>query len=134
LIKTIRKYLARNHSKQANWFAEKTIEFIHKEIKGSFSLIKGIRAYYNPQTQSCILKIEFDTKAVLHIDTQFLYVLHNYQTGQMENCGLNFEKAISDDGKSISWIQDNKLLVFNPDNETMSILTNKLNKTNGSKE
>jgi hypothetical protein len=130
MLGVINKYLKPKHPEQANWFVKKTINVIYDELKTKPDFIDTICAYYNHESQSSILKLKFDKKIITDQGNPFLYMLLDYQSSEMKYYGRNFEQHISDNTGSITWIQNNKILVFYPDNETMALLAHQLTKEN----
>ena len=128
MFAVINKYLKPKHPVQAKWFAEQTVRVIYDKFKTHPDRISQICVFYNREIKCCIVRYFFDENLATLIENKYLYVLFDYHTGEMAHYGNRFENGISDNGRTITWIQNNKVLVFYPDNETMSLLPAQLHK------
>lgn len=104
---------------QAEWFAKFTKFVLYEKINARKEYISAIKAFYNSASKSCILRITLDKKYSLGNDGRPLYIMLDYRSKEMTHSGINFEKSISDNDKTVQWIQNNEVLVFYPDNVIM---------------
>lgn len=126
MISAITKYLKVKNTDHAEWFATKTLQFIHRDLRANISYIQSIKAFYNADVKSCIVKLKFELRHVVDQEHPFLYILLDSNTHELEQYGQSLEQRISDNKKSITWIKNNKVLVFYPNDTIMSLLTKKL--------
>jgi hypothetical protein len=101
------------------------LQIIYKDLKSRKEHISLLKVFYSTEIQSCIIKLKFD-KTIVLCEHEALYLMLDFKTKEMKHYGWRFEQSISDNEASIRWIQNNKVLVFYPDNSVMSLLSNML--------
>lgn len=111
---------------EAEWFTNKIIQFIHHDLKIGWNIVETVKVFYNELSQCSIIRLQINKEYVFDSKDRNIYFMLDYKNKSNYIYGVNLEKTISDKGSSITWIQNNEVLVFYPENRIMELLSKKI--------
>jgi hypothetical protein len=107
-------------------FVNDIVHFLWSKLKVQKNQLSDIKIYYNHKTISCIVRVKFDIKIAQELPEDYFYFFVNCYQSDITIYGQKLQDSLSDNENYITWINENKVLKFYPENRITNILSSKL--------